>query len=177
MPGEQSSGDAALPQELQVALREWAANARDVVSAGDPEARELVTRRGRQLAFRAAAALGRPVEFVDPVTGAVESVGVKPGAGPAPGLAPEPAGPTPWASGLAVSAFFAVAVGIGDVVLSRAFGSVFGWLWVPANLLVTIGIAPTLWLARSTPFWRWLALGTVAGLAAAWVVLLLGLLA
>ena len=167
---EQPSGNAALPHELQVALREWATHAREVVRTGDPEASALVTRRGRQLAARAAAALGHPVEFVDPVTGAVESVG-------GPQLAPEPAGPTPWATGLAVAAFFAVAVGIGDVVLSRSFGAVFGWLWVPANLLVTLGIAPTLWLARRTPFWRWLALGTAAGLAAAWVVLLLDLLA
>ena len=65
---------------------------------------------------------------------------------------------------------------MGDVVLSRAFADAFGLLWVPANLLVGIGLAPSLYLLRSVPFWRWPALGTAAGLAAAWVVLLLGLL-
>ena len=33
---------------------------------------------------------------------------------------------------------------------------------------------PSLYMLRAVPFWRWLALGTAAGLVAAWVVLLLG---
>ena len=48
---------------------------------------------------------------------------------------------------------------------------------MPANLLVTAGTMPSLWLAREVPFWRWPAFGAAAGLAAAWVVMLLGLLA
>jgi Protein of unknown function (DUF2537) len=47
---------------------------------------------------------------------------------------------------------------------------------VPANVLVTVGALPSLWLARKVPFWRWPALGAAAGLAAAWIVLLLGML-
>ncbi len=133
-------------------------------------------RRGRQLASRVADVLGRPVELIDPVTGAVESVRVGAATGPIPRLAPEPAGPTPWSTGLAVAAFFAVFVAIADVVLSRSFAEAFGLLWVPANLLVGLGLSPSLWLVRRTPFWRWPALGAAVGLGVAWVVLLLGLL-
>ena len=66
---------------------------------------------------------------------------------------------------------------IGDVALSRAFADAFGLLWVPANLLVGLGLAPSLYLLRRVRFWRWPALGTAAGLLVAWIVLLLGLLA
>ena len=67
-------------------------------------------------------------------------------------------------------------VTIADVALSRAFADAFGLLWVPANLLVGLGLAPSLWLLREVQFWRWPALGAAAGLVVAWVVLLLGLL-
>jgi len=43
-------------------------------------------------------------------------------------------------------------------------------------LLVTVGTAPSLWMAREVPFWRWPALGAGVGLLVAWVVMLLGLL-
>jgi len=172
---ERRPGDPALPLELQEALAEWAAFAVAVTRAGRPDELQLLRRRGRQLASRVADVLGRPVEFVDPVSGAVESIRVG-ATGPLPRLAAEPAGPTPWATGLTVSAFVAVLVAIADVGLSRAFAEAFGLLWLPANLLVGIGLAPSLWLARRMPFWRWLACGTAVGLGAAWVVLLFGLL-
>ena len=65
---------------------------------------------------------------------------------------------------------------LADLVLATAFAGGFGLLWVPANLLVTAGTIPSLWLARDVPFWRWPAYGAAAGLAAAWVVMLFGLL-
>ena len=74
-------------------------------------------------------------------------------------------GSTPWATGLAVAGFTAVFVTMGDVVLSRAFADAFGLLWVPANLLVGIGLAPSLYLLRSIPFWRWPAFGTALSMA------------
>ncbi len=175
MLGDRKPGDPQLPVELEHALREWAAFASAVTRSGRPEEVQLLRRRGRQLASRVADVLGRPVELVDPVTGDVESVRAGT-TGPLPLLATEPPGPTPWATGLAVSAFFAVAVTIGDVVLSRAFAEAFGLLWVPANLVVGLGLSPSLWLARRTPFWRWPALGAAVGLGLAWVVLVLGLL-
>ena len=75
-----------------------------------------------------------------------------------------------------MATFFAVLVAMADVVLATAFAGTFGLLWVPANLLVTAGTTPSLWLAREVPFWRWPALGAGVGLLVAWVVMLLGLL-
>jgi hypothetical protein len=192
---EGDARDSGLPDDLRGALREWAEVAETVLRSGDVHEVDLLRRRGRQLASRVADVLGRPVEFVDPVSGAVESVrgaapagagsdGVRPGppAGRAPdgaergALALEAPGPTPWGTGMAVSAFFAVLVAIANIVLADAFAGAFGLLWVPANLLVTAGTMPSLWLAREVPFWRWPAFGAAAGLAAAWIVLLLGLL-
>jgi hypothetical protein len=216
-PAVLSEGDARnvrLPAELRAALREWSEVAATVLRSGDDHELDLLRRRGRQRASRVADVLGRPVQFVDPVSGAVESIragragngvaatnnlaatngaalvngavawngsagsyGADPAAPARSSLAPESPGPTPWGTGLAIAAFFAVLVAVADVVLVTAFGSAFGLLWLPANLLVTAGTMPSLWLAREVPFWRWPAFGAAAGLAAAWVVMLLGLLA
>jgi hypothetical protein len=89
---------------------------------------------------------------------------------------PEPPGPTPWGSGLLIAAFAAVFLTLADVALCRAFAEAFGWLWIPANLLVGVGLAPSLWLLRRTPLWRWPALGAAVGLTASWVVLVLAML-
>ena len=88
----------------------------------------------------------------------------------------EPPGPTPWATGLVIAAFVAVFLTLADVALCRAFAEAFGLLWIPANLLVCVGLAPSLWLLRRTPLWRWPALGATVGLGVAWVVLLLAML-
>jgi Protein of unknown function (DUF2537) len=164
--------DPPLPAALRQSLREWRALAETVARTGGPEEHEVVRRRGRLLASRVADVLGRPVEFVDPATGVAESIEDE--------LAdPQSTSrePTPWATGLPVAGFSAVLVVIGDVALSRAFADAFGLLWVPANLLVGLGLAPSLYLLRRVRFWRWPALGTAAGLLVAWIVLLLGLLA
>jgi hypothetical protein len=174
--GERQPGDPALPVELEEALREWGALALTVARSGGPEEHALLRRRGRQLASRVADVLRRPVEFTDPSTGEVESIRVG-ATGPIGEPVPaEPAGPTPWATGLVVAGFFAVLVAVADVVLSQAFAAAFGLLWVPATLLVGAGLAPSLYLLRTTPFWRWPVLGTAVGLLIAWLVLLLGLL-
>ncbi len=172
--GDRQPGDAPLPAELQAAVREWSALALLTARSGGPNEKALVRRRGLQLAGRVADVLGRPVEFTDPSTGETESVRV---GGPDPRLAAHPPGPTPWATGLTISAFFAIMVTIADVALSKAFAQAFGLLWVPANLLVALGLAPSLYLLRRVPFWRWPAIGTAAGLVAAWVALLLDMLA
>lgn len=194
--GDGRPEDPPLPAELQAALRQWAAFAVAADRSGMDAERDLVRRRGRQLASRVAGVRGRPVQFVDPMSGTVESVratipfprgstsgksvpvesaSVKSAPHRSP-LAVEPPGPTPWSTGLPVALFFAVLVAIGDVVLSTAFAEAFGLLWVPANLLVGLGLAPSLFLLRAVPFWRWVALGATVGLGAAWLVLLLGLL-
>lgn len=172
--GDRQAGDPALPAELQTAVGEWSAFAAAVNRSGGPAERDLLRRRGRQLAARVAGVLGRPVEFTDPATGEVESISAA--VAPARQLAAEPAGPTPWGTGLAVAGFAAVFVALADIALSRTFAQAFGLLWLPANLLVCLGVAPSLHLLRHRPLWRWPAMGAAVGLAAAWVVLLLGLL-
>ncbi|WP_300014537.1 DUF2537 domain-containing protein [Pseudonocardia sp.] len=180
--GDGRPGDPPLPDDLESALREWAAFAVAVDRPGADVEQDLVRRRGRQLASRVARVRGRPVDFVDPVSGSVESMrAAVPGPRAPVGarrspLAVEPPGPTPWATGLPVAAFFAVLVTMADVLLSTTFAEAFGLWWVPANLLVGLGLAPSLYLLRVVPFWRWPALGTAAGLVVAWVVLLAGAL-
>jgi hypothetical protein len=69
-----------------------------------------------------------------------------------------------------------VFVTLADVALCQAFAEAFGLLWIPANLLVGAGLAPSLWLLRRVPLWRWPALGATVGLGVSWVVLLLAML-
>jgi hypothetical protein len=72
--GERRAGDPPLPTELEDALREWAAFAVSVSAAGGQAERDMLQRRGRQLAVRLADALGRTVTYTDPVSGRVEAV-------------------------------------------------------------------------------------------------------
>jgi hypothetical protein len=94
---ERDTGDVRLTDDLRAALREWVTVAETVRRSGDAHELDLLRRRGRQLALRVSDALGRPVEFVDPVSGEVESIRVE--GTPRPALAPEPPGPIPWGSG------------------------------------------------------------------------------
>jgi Protein of unknown function (DUF2537) len=80
--------------------------------------------------------------------------------------------PTPWVTGLTASAIIAVIVGVIDAILSNALAVSFGWVWIPANALIGLGLAPSIWLLRRMPFWRWIAYGVTAGLATAWFALL-----
>ncbi len=84
--------------------------------------------------------------------------------------------PTPWATGLTVSAMAAAVVVVALLSLSQDLAPNGAWLVVLANLLVAAGLTPSIWLARATPIWRWLAYGTAAGIALAWAALLLSLL-
>ncbi|MGB8962502.1 MAG: DUF2537 domain-containing protein, partial [Pseudonocardiaceae bacterium] len=88
----------------------------------------------------------------------------------------QPGEPTPWATGLTVSAMAAAVVVVALLSLSQDLAPNGAWLVVLANLLVAAGLTPSIWLARTTPIWRWLAYGTAAGIALAWAALLLSLL-
>ncbi|MGI6873205.1 DUF2537 domain-containing protein [Amycolatopsis sp. 3B14] len=162
----------ALGVELADALHEWAQVAAALRrSANDPsEAATVVSRRGQQLASRVAGVMGTPVHYVDPVTG--EQVVVPP-----PPRADEPprlfAGvgdePTPWATGLVVAGFVAAVVIVAMMALAIALAAeTAGWLVLLAAVVVTAGIAPSLWLARKLPIIRWVALGAAAGVVLSW---------
>ena len=155
-----------LSGELRAALDEWARVAEAVAlggvgQQGRTSPAELVSRRGRQLATRLAVATGRPVGYVDPVTGGMELIGSE---------------PTPWATGLTVSAVSAAMVLVALVALGRDLAEIRPWVPAVTLLLVTAGLAPSVWLARRTPVWRWLGYGVAAGVVLSWVVLLLSLL-
>ncbi|GAA5151697.1 DUF2537 domain-containing protein [Amycolatopsis dongchuanensis] len=170
----------ALGAELADALHEWArvaAAVRRAQDAGEPsEAAPIVSHRGRQLAARVATVMGTTVHYVDPVTD--EEVAVQPSpADPArPSLGQRLFGgveignePTPWGTGLVVAGFVAAVVITAMVALASALAEeTAGWVVVLAAVIVTAGLAPSLWLARRLPIVRWLALGAAAGCVLAW---------
>jgi hypothetical protein len=49
-------------------------------------------------------------------------------------------------------------------------------LAIGANVVVTAGLAPSVWLARRVLIWRWVALGVAAGLTLGWISLLVVLI-
>lgn len=183
---EVAAEELALPSGLASSLNEWAEVVEAVLKAGQVKegahSGELVSRRGRQLAARLADVLNIEVGYVDPVGGRVEAVSAGPAPvewpppGQRPGARRVPAEQTPWGTGLTVSGFVALFVTLAIVVLSRGLAETSPWLALMANVLLVVGLLPSVWLARRTPVWRWVGLGVVAGLAAAWFALLLSLL-
>jgi hypothetical protein len=170
----------ALGAELADALHEWArvaAAVRRAQEAGEPgEAAAVVSRRGQQLAGRVAVAMGTAVYYVDPVTDEVLLVPPPPRRVPERTLARRLFGteedddePTPWATGLLVAGFVAAVVITAMLALAVALAAeISGWLVIVAALVVTLGLAPSLWLARRVPIVRWIALGASAGVVLSW---------
>ena len=174
----------SLPEGLPTALDEWArvvaAVSRSGSSGDRGAANSVVSHRGRQLAGRLAAATGSPVSYRDPMTGDVSLVTAgkgdpaKPaanGSTVAESRPAQPEEPTPWATGLTVSAFMAVVTFEAAFTLTTTVQETAGWLAILANLLVTAGLAPSVWLARRVRVWRWVSLGTAGGLAFGWICL------
>ena len=93
---------------------------------------------------------------------------------PLPGPPPVPAEPTPWATGLTVAVMVAALSAAIVILVSQALRGAYGWLWIPANLALAIGLGPALWLMRTVPFWRWVVHGVAAGFGLAWVGLAIG---
>ncbi|QWF81699.1 DUF2537 domain-containing protein [Amycolatopsis sp. CA-230715] len=171
----------ALGRDLADALHEWArvaaAVSRDRDGAPSPgEAAAVVSQRGRQLASRVAAAMGTPVDYVDPVAGTTSVVAPPERetkvswlrkALPETRIGDEP---TPWATGLVVSGFVAVVVITAMVALAGTLADeTSGLLAIVAALVVSAGLVPSLWLARRMPIVRWIALGAGAGIALSWI--------
>lgn len=171
----------ALGVELSDALHEWArvaAAVRRAAEAGERgEAAAVVSRRGQQLAARVATAMGTPVHYIDPVTDEETVVPPMPPED-SPSLARRVFGtaevePTPWGTGLVVSAFVAVVVIIAMLALAVALAAeTAGWVVLLASIVVTAGIAPSLWLTRRLPIIRWISLGAAAGVVLSWLGIL-----
>jgi Protein of unknown function (DUF2537) len=163
-----------LPPALVNALRDWAEVARVVCQEADTDQAtvELVSLRGRHLASRLAATVGTDISYADPVRGIVEHVPA-----PAPSSHPTPIPePTPWATGITVSAFTAAVVLPAVITLTSGLSDVHPLIAFFGNLAVGAGLAPSVWLSRHIPVWRWVGYGVVAGMLLAWVALLLGTL-
>lgn len=188
LAGEDESGERevdphSLPlgADLAEALHEWAKVADAVVRTETPAngvASALVTRRGKQLAGRIAAVMNSPISYTDPVSGELVSVEAPEAPVKAEPKPPEPYGPepTPWGTGLTVSIITAAIVTVTVVSLSLGLGETSRWLALVANVLVVGGLAPSVWLGRRVPVWRWVAYGVVAGVLVAWLALILTLL-
>ncbi|MEU6128345.1 DUF2537 domain-containing protein [Saccharopolyspora sp. NPDC047091] len=167
---EYDPAQLALPPELVEDLHEWAhvveAVAPDQDIAGESSA-TLMARRGRQLAARLAAETGGDVGYWDPARGRMNRVRR---------AAPAVPEPTPWATGSAIAVVIAALVTVSLVVVSRGLGEVNLLLAVLVNVVVVGGFAPSIWIGRRLPVWRWVAFGAAAGVVLAWLSLLLSLL-
>ena len=184
--GEREVDPHSLPlgADLAEALHEWAKVADAVVRTETPAdgvASALVRRRGKQLAGRLAAVMNAPVQYTDPVSGELVSVDAPEEVERAAVQTvveeeDEEAEPTPWGTGLTVSFITAAIVTVTVVSLSLGLGETSRWLALIANVLVVGGLAPSVWLGRKVPVWRWVSYGVVTGVLVAWVALILTLL-
>jgi hypothetical protein len=160
-----------LGTELTDALHEWAKVAAAVVRA-EPGAAAgaVVSRRGLQLAGRVATSLGVDVRYVDPVSGAESVVEPlrQPRRPPRPSPPPEP---KPWLTGLTVSLSSLAITVVTVVTLAASLAETYSLLALAANVVVTAGLLPSLWLIHRQPIWRWVSYGVAIGLALAWLAL------
>jgi hypothetical protein len=81
-----------------------------------------------------------------------------------------PGEPTPWFTGLAVTALSGFVVSFAMLALLLGLGSSGRWLGVLSGVVVTAGLVPPAVLMRRLPGWRWLAFGTALGLVVGWLV-------
>lgn len=146
-------------ETLPPALTDWETVSR-AVGTGQGEARVIVVRRAVQLARELAAQRGETVRVVD----GAQVCRVEP---------PEPGEPTPWVTGSALAGFVALVVVVVLLVLTRGLAALSGVLALAVNVVVVGGLAPSAWLARERPVWRWVCLGAATGVGLAWSWLVL----
>jgi len=80
--------------------------------------------------------------------------------------------PTPWATGLGLSAFSALVVGVAVWVLCAGLVD-RPVVAVGINVLVAAGLAPAMWLSRGLPVLRWVAAGSAVGMVVGWLAAIL----
>ena len=78
----------------------------------------------------------------------------------------------PWATGLALTVFSALVVGVAVWVLSAGLVD-RPIVAVLVNLLVAGGLAPAMWLSKDLPVLRWIAAGTLVGIVGGWIAALM----
>jgi hypothetical protein len=76
--------------------------------------------------------------------------------------------PTPWATGLVLTVFAALVVGVAVWVLAAGLSD-RPVIAILVNLLVAGGLAPAIWLSRGLPVLRWLGAGAAAGIVIGWI--------
>jgi hypothetical protein len=177
---EVDPGNLALDGDLSEALHEWArvsaAVLRSEPADGPGAAAAVISRRGLQLASRLAETMGVPVGYVDPLTGEMSVVDPPSGDDEQPPVrqtwTPKlTAEPVPWLPGLTVSAFIFMLVLFAVLTLAITLAATNPLLALGSNVVVSVGLLPSVWLVRHTPIWRWIALGVAGAIGIAWVAL------
>lgn len=161
----------ALERDLAEALHEWARVASAVLRSptGGVSAGAVISRRGRQLAARVAAAMGVPVGYRDPLTGELTTVDPPP---EEPDRTVErPPEPVPWLTGLTVTGFVFLLVLFAVLTLAVTLAVTNPLLAIGSNIVVTVGMLPSVWLVRHTPIWRWIGFGVALAIGVAWLAL------
>jgi hypothetical protein len=76
--------------------------------------------------------------------------------------------PTPWGTGLVLTGFSALVVGVAIWVLCAGLAD-RPVIAVLVNVLVAAGLAPAMWLCRGLPVLRWIAAGALLGVIGGWI--------
>jgi hypothetical protein len=164
-------GRLPLGTELTDALHEWAKVAA-AVGRAEPGAAAgaVVSRRGLQLAGRVATSLGVSVCYVDPLSGD-ESVVEPASVPPPPPRPPRRPEPVPWMTGLTVAGASLALTVITVVTLAATLAETYSLLALASNVIVTLGLLPSVWLIHRQQIWRWVAYGVAVGIAISWLAL------
>ncbi|UYP19704.1 DUF2537 domain-containing protein [Rhodococcus sp. Z13] len=80
--------------------------------------------------------------------------------------------PTPWATGLTLTAFSLAATVVAVVAFGQVLARIHPILAIAVNLVAAAGSVPTLWAWIRVPVLRWFAAGVAAGIPIGWLVLL-----
>ena len=82
--------------------------------------------------------------------------------------------PTPWATGLLVSALVGALVALAVYAFGSELGRINPFLAVVINVVAVGGAAPTVWRWHEVIVWRWAVYGSATGVGLGWLALLFG---